>query len=270
MVDESEIKPTNDGQGERVNVRYNILDGKYAGRKVFGGFNIKNANPKAMEIAWRQLSALCHAVGVLDLQDTQHLHGIPFKLKVTLEAAREDKESGKTYDAKNDTKGWRHINDTSVEVGVPAGPARTAPPVALSQPQQPGPATGQWAAQPQQPGTQFGNVQQPPAQPWAQPQQPQQQPQQPAAWTQPANSGAPVQPQVQQWTPPANPQAAAGQQPPWVQQQPAQGAPQQPAAQPPWAQQAPQQAQPAVPTQTQPQPWAGGPAGAVPPWAQPK
>ena len=35
MVDESDVKPTSNGSGAYLQVRYNILDGKYAGRKLF-------------------------------------------------------------------------------------------------------------------------------------------------------------------------------------------------------------------------------------------
>jgi hypothetical protein len=258
IMDQSEMKATADGQGERLAVRYQIIDGKYTNHKIFGGFNTRNSNPKTVDIAWRQLSAQCHAVGVLDLQDTNQLHNIPFKLKVVLQPAYQDKETGKTYEAKNEPRGWRHISEEVGDTSAAPAPTRSAPPMAAPpaawSPAQP-PQAQPWQQQAQAPAPQAApSVGAPVAAPWgAQPQQPQQQAPAPAPWA-----------------PPAQPQQT-GAQPPWAQQGPAQ----QPAAggAPPWAQQqapAPQQPPQQGPSQTQPQPWAGGPAPATPPWAQPR
>lgn len=265
MIDESGKKPTNDGQGAYLETRYNILDGQHAGRKLFHRFNTENHSPKAVEIAYKQLSALCHATGVLVVQDSQQLHGIPLKVKVSLREARTVTPEGggapKTYDASNEIKAWKNINEPTDAApagaapmggGVPAGfgsPAQAAAPMGWA-PQQPA------QQQPQQPAQ---------AQPW----------QQPGVAQQPA-AAQPWQPQAPQ-QPAAAPQQV---QQPWQPQQPAQQfqpaqqqAPQQPAQGQPWQPQAPapvQQQQPAQQPQ-QAAPWAGAnPAQATPPWQQPR
>ena len=124
MVDESDIKPTSDGAGARLAVRFNVIDGEFAGRKIYTGFNIRNANPVAQEIAFKQLSALAHAVGVLDVRDSQQLHGIPLKVRVKIKPPKDG------YDAQNDITAYRNINeDVSGGKGgasKPAGPAAPA------------------------------------------------------------------------------------------------------------------------------------------------
>lgn len=226
----SEMKPTSDGTGAYLQAEFTVLSGDYAGRKLFDRINLQNKNPVAVEIGYKTLSAICHAVNVIQVQDSQQLHGRPLQLKVSLRAAGPGAD-GKHYEASNDVKGYKALDGAGVPMaGAPAGGAPSWAPQAPAQP-----APQQWT---------------PPAQPAAAPQQWQQQP-------------APQQaPSPQQWTPPAPQPAPVAQQqpaqtPPW--QAPAQPAPQQAAAPtPPW------QGQPAP--AAQPAPQGGAP---VPPWAQP-
>ena len=193
QITETEMKPTKDGTGAYLALTLSVLDGQYASRKVFARLNLRNANPTAQEIAYKQLSAICHAVGVIQMQDTQELQGKPMKVKVKFRAATAD------YEASNDVAAWRNINDPTAVSAAPGGGVAAA-----------GPAAGVPA------GFNF-------AQPAQQAQQPQQQFMQPAQ-QQPAMQQQPVQqaPGGQQWQMPAGGQpwqAAPGQAP---QQQPVQ------------------------------------------------
>jgi len=120
-ADESELKPTSDGLGARLAVRFVVLDGQYAGRKIYTGFNIKNANPVAQEIAFKQLSALAHAVGVLQVQDSAQLHSIPLKVRVKIKPP----EAG--YDAQNEITAFKNVKG---EVGGTSTAATSAGPAA--------------------------------------------------------------------------------------------------------------------------------------------
>ena len=229
MIDESEMKPTKAEGGLRLSLRFTIMDGQYANRKVFTGLNLKNANPVAQEIAYKQLSAICHAVGVMQVQDSQQLHGRPLKIKVKVKAAQGD------YEASNDITAYKNINeqvDGPATGGAPAGaPWATAPAAA---PQQPAWAP-QPAAAPVAPAQQFAPPVQAPAPAAAAPQWQPPAAQQP--WAQ-APAQAPA-PQFQQPAPQAAPAPTApapGAVPPWMQQAAAAPAP---GAVPPWA--APQQ-----------------------------
>lgn len=130
MIDDSEIKPTKtnatDG-GAYLNLRFNIIDGEYKGRKVFGRFNIRNSNPTAQEIGYKQLSAVAHAVGVLMVQDSQQLHGIPLKIKVKVRAAQKNPDGSVLYEANNEISSYKNINEaTPATMGTP-GAAPGAP-----------------------------------------------------------------------------------------------------------------------------------------------
>jgi len=242
MVDQSELKPTNDGSGTRLNFRYVILDGQYQGRKIFHGLNLQNANAQTVEIAYKQLSALAHAVGHTQVGDSSELHNRPLKIKVKVRPPKDG------YDEQNDISQWKNINE---QVG--AAPAQQV---------QPGPPGGGWTP-PAQPAAPQGWGAPPaaqtampaaPAAPWGAPptaQQPVQQPPvQPPQFAPPQQPGQPVNQQAPAgWTPPAAPQ-------PWAQGQPQQGAQPQ--------QQAPQAAAPM-------QPQGPNPAqGAAPPWHRPQ
>lgn len=232
QIDQSEMKPTKDGSGSYLELRFSVLDGQYANRKVFGRLNLRNANPVAQEIAYKQLSAICHATGVLQVQDSQQLHGRPMKIKVSVRAASGD------YEASNELKAFKNINEqVDGPVGAPA--AQGGAPWAGQQApaaQQAAPWAAQPAAAPVAPAQQFAPPAAAPAPAAAAPQWQPPAAQQP--WAQAPQQQAPVQQApVQQ---PAPQQAPAA-------QHPAQG------ATPPWMQQA------AAPV-----------AGATPPWAAPQ
>lgn len=105
MFDESEMKPTKAGDGAYLQLRANIITGQYANRKLWVRLNLQNANQQAVDIAYADLSAICHAVGVMHLQDSQQLHGIPLKVKVKLRPADDN------YDASNEVVSFKNINE---------------------------------------------------------------------------------------------------------------------------------------------------------------
>lgn len=219
QIVESELKPTSNGEGQYLQLKLQVVAGEHASRVVFERLNIVNRNPTAQEIAYRTLSSICHATGVIQVEDSQQLHGIPMEVKVSVRPAKDG------YDASNDIKGYRALN---------AGMMQAAP--AQAQPQQ-APQGGQWT-----PGGLPQNAQPQPAwqQGWQQPAQQQA----PQGWQQPQAAPAPQQapapqPPVQQAP---QPQGQV-QQPAWASQSehpaPTQGAAPSAEAQagiPPWAQ----------------------------------
>ena len=52
----SEMRPTKDGTGQYLYLEVDILEGQYAGRKLFDRLNLINANPDAVQIAQRTLA----------------------------------------------------------------------------------------------------------------------------------------------------------------------------------------------------------------------
>ena len=127
VIESTEVKGTKTGSGQYIKAKYRIIDGQHKNRVIFGNINVVNANKQAEEIGQRQLSSLCHAVGVLQLQDTQQLHNKPVKIKVKV---RVD-ESGK-YDDSNDISGFEQVGNaspasTAAEAAQAAPPAPSAP-----------------------------------------------------------------------------------------------------------------------------------------------
>lgn len=87
-ITDGEVKASGDGTGIRMELEWTALDGPYKGRKVWDGLNIQNNSVKAQEIAQQQLSAICHATGVIRLQDVQELFRKPHQIKVDIEGGR--------------------------------------------------------------------------------------------------------------------------------------------------------------------------------------
>lgn len=70
----SEMRATKDGHGQYLFMEIAILEGQYAGRKLFDRLNLVNANPDAVQIAQRTLSSICRAVGKLQVSNSEQLH----------------------------------------------------------------------------------------------------------------------------------------------------------------------------------------------------
>lgn len=103
---ESGMKPTADGRGSYLALTMEILDGPHARRKLFDRLNLQNANAVAVEIAYKTLSAICHACKIIQVANSAQLHGIPMMAKVSIRPAGPAK-NGQHYDANNEVKGYR-------------------------------------------------------------------------------------------------------------------------------------------------------------------
>lgn len=86
----SEMKQTKDQSGEYLALTFGIIDGEYDGRKVFDNLNLVNANPKTSQIAQSQLSAICHAIGKLNIEDSEQLHFQTMEITVSVELDKRD------------------------------------------------------------------------------------------------------------------------------------------------------------------------------------
>lgn len=84
VITKSEMKPTNDGSGQRLNLTLQILSGKYQNRTLFDGLNVKNKSQQAEQIGRSQLKAVCVAVNVPDPKVSEELHNKPLMIKVAV------------------------------------------------------------------------------------------------------------------------------------------------------------------------------------------
>ena len=120
QVIESDIKDLASGNGKGLKLTFEIIDGQYKGRRIWENLNIQHTNEDSQRIAQSQLSALCHAVGVIKLRDTAALHMKPVNIKVTVREAE-----GK-YQASNNVKGYESAGPVALTQAVEA-PSAPAP-----------------------------------------------------------------------------------------------------------------------------------------------
>lgn len=80
---DSDVAPTRSG-GEMLKLTFQVLQGPFANRKVFANINHRNPSADAERIGQAQLSALCRAVGVMNLQQTAQLHQRPVLIRVKI------------------------------------------------------------------------------------------------------------------------------------------------------------------------------------------
>jgi hypothetical protein len=130
LLTEATLAPLKSGQGEGLKLSLEILDGQYKGRKVWDQLNVRHSNPDTQRIAQQQLSALCRAVGVLRLEQTEQLCGKPVRILLKVRPA-----DGK-YEARNEVRGYEPAN--GVAPALTAQRPASAPAVT--------PAAPPWAA----------------------------------------------------------------------------------------------------------------------------
>jgi len=69
-ITKSELKATKAGDGSYLEIEYTILEGEYRGRKVWDRLCLNHQTQRTVEIARANLSAICHAVGVMKPRDS--------------------------------------------------------------------------------------------------------------------------------------------------------------------------------------------------------
>jgi hypothetical protein len=64
-IDDTEEKSNKAGTGRYLQVTFKIASGDHQGRKLWARLNLDNPSEKAVEIARRDLAAICRAVGLV-------------------------------------------------------------------------------------------------------------------------------------------------------------------------------------------------------------
>jgi len=123
------MRVTRNGMGQFLWLMLDIIEGPYQGRKLFDQLNLVNSNPQTVEIAQRTLSAICHATGKLQVNDSVDLHLVPMTIQVGVKPPKDG------YSEKNTI---RYL----VPEKAPAAPAYQAAPAASQPPA--APAAAPW------------------------------------------------------------------------------------------------------------------------------
>lgn len=119
-ITDSEVKITQRG-GTMAVFHLQVVDGEFSGRKLFARINVSNPSPEAERIGQAQLSALCHAAGVLQLQDTAQVHGKVIRVRVKIR-----KDTTGQYGDSNEVNGFEAVGGAQPP-SAPAQPATSAP-----------------------------------------------------------------------------------------------------------------------------------------------
>lgn len=119
-ITDSEVKITQRG-GTMAVFHLQVVDGEFSGRKLFARINVSNPSPEAERIGQAQLSALCHAAGVLQLQDTAQVHGKVVRVRVKIR-----KDTTGQYGDSNECAGFEAVGGATPATAAPA-PAAAAP-----------------------------------------------------------------------------------------------------------------------------------------------
>lgn len=85
----SEVKDTKAGTGCYLSLELTVIGPTCAGRKVWQNITLKNANSEAESIGQAQLSALCRAVGIGVLKDSDQLFGKVVRVRLGLEKGKD-------------------------------------------------------------------------------------------------------------------------------------------------------------------------------------
>lgn len=130
-MSKSEMKPAaSNPNNAYLECEYTITaPAEYANRKLYDRINLQNQNQTTQEIAYRTLSAICHATGTIQVEDSAELHNKPLQVKVSLRPAGPGAD-GKHYEASNEVKGYKAVDAG----GQPQAPAAGAMPPAAAAP----------------------------------------------------------------------------------------------------------------------------------------
>ena len=130
MLEISEVgdeKPTRNGDGTCASLKFTVVGGEHDGGGFYANYNIQNKSEKAMEISWRELSAIGHAVGVFD-GDADKLLYKQFMAKVGIE-----KSTNPAY-PNDKNKIDKVYQDGERPASAPPAPAPRAVPTPVARP----------------------------------------------------------------------------------------------------------------------------------------
>lgn len=145
-ITDSEMKSTKNGDGQYLQLVFTVLNAQapaFIERKVFVRLNLINNNQTAVDIAQRELSAICHALGILKITDSIQLHDRPMTCSVKYQPAKGEYSEGnkiagyKPASAYGQGKGFTPASPVAPRPNPTPPPHSPAPAVAAAVPQEP-------------------------------------------------------------------------------------------------------------------------------------
>jgi len=126
-ITDTKLKKTKAGNGEYLEVKFDITGPSYEGRCVWGRFNLKNPNPQAEQIGQQQFMDCARSIGLDRVTDSDQMLGGGLQIKVSV------KPADGQYDESNDVKGFKALEGGATilkqepKAAVAAAPAAAAP-----------------------------------------------------------------------------------------------------------------------------------------------
>jgi hypothetical protein len=104
VISKTEEKDSKATQGASyLNLEFTIIEGEFEKRKLYAILNLNHPSDVAVGIARADLSAICHAVGVLQPETPDDLKDIPLFIKVAIQPPKGD------YPESNRVVGYKSI-----------------------------------------------------------------------------------------------------------------------------------------------------------------
>lgn len=121
MITDSTIKATKAGDGQYIELVWEIIGGPHNARRWWQMYQVENKNPKAVQMAQADLSAICKAMGRegFDMTEDLHNHEIVVDLEIETQAGWSDKNRVPFL-------GY-HAASAAPVAPAPAAPAPSAP-----------------------------------------------------------------------------------------------------------------------------------------------
>lgn len=115
-VKDSEAKPTKDGRGKRLLLKFLILEGEHKGRTVTEAYNYENPSTTAQNIARSQLKEMTIAIfgEPKVIRDSTEWHMKPLLIDVWVEPGKDG------YDPKNAIKGYSPVASPKAMAAAPS------------------------------------------------------------------------------------------------------------------------------------------------------
>jgi len=92
MITESHMRENRFGSGQYLELHFMILNGPYAQRTVIHRLNLVHTNEVVQRIARAELKAICQALSVQKVDDSEQLHERPLKIKIVVTKRRDTGE----------------------------------------------------------------------------------------------------------------------------------------------------------------------------------
>lgn len=118
-ISKADLGTTKAGNGQKIDVRFDITGPTHEGRAIFTAINVRNPSQRAEEIGRQQLGEVMRAIGLSQVQDTDQLVGGRLQIKVKIKnPSDEDKARGYT-ESRNEVGGYKAIAGSAPPMGAP-------------------------------------------------------------------------------------------------------------------------------------------------------